>query len=108
MAAIACQPVALRVSAHAPARGARRVGKATRLPMSKAPGSVALPRRRGDAAVTSAAAELAQIALDEETITIIIAAIVGLPIFGLGAGLGVPIFFVMQVRAERGLSPFVL
>tara|TARA_B110000977_G_scaffold201782_1_gene298594 strand:- start:13329 stop:13640 length:312 start_codon:yes stop_codon:yes gene_type:complete len=103
MAAIACQPVALRVSAHAPARGARRVGKATRLPMSKAPGSVALPRRRGDAAVTSAAAELAQIALDEETITIIIAAIVG-----LGAGLGVPIFFVMQVRAERGLSPFVL
>ena len=103
MAAIACQPVALRVSAHAPARGARRVGKATRLPMSKAPGSVALPRRRGDAAVTSAAAELAQIALDEETITIIIAVIVG-----LGAGLGVPIFFVMQVRAERGLSPFVL
>ena len=103
MAAIACQPVALRVSAHAPARGARRVGQATRLPMSKAPGSVALPRRRGDAAVTSAAAELAQIALDEETITIIIAAIVG-----LGAGLGVPIFFVMQVRAERGLSPFVL
>ena len=71
--------------------------------MSKAPGSVALLRRRGDAAVTSAAAELAQIALDEETITIIIAAIVG-----LGAGLGVPIFFVMQVRAERGLSPFVL
>ena len=103
MAAIACQPVALRVSAHAPARGARRVGKATRLPMSKAPGSVALPRLRGDAAVTSAAAELAQIALDEETITIIIAAIVG-----LGAGLGVLIFFVMQVRAERGLSPFVL
>ena len=44
-----------------------------RLPSSRVPGSVALPRRRGDAAVTSAAAELAQVALDEETITIIIA-----------------------------------
>jgi hypothetical protein len=61
---------------------------------------VALPRRRGDAAVTSAAAELAQVALDEETITIIIAAVIG-----LGAGLGVPIFFVMQVRTTR-LIPY--
>ena len=101
MAAIASQSVALRASAPAPARaGARRAGKAVRLPSSRVPGSVALPRRRGDAAVTSAAAELAQVALDEETITIIIAAVIG-----LGAGLGVPIFFVMQVRTTR-LIPY--
>ena len=92
MAAIASQSAALRASAPAPARaGARRAGKAVRLPSSRAPGSV-VPRRRGDAAVTSAAAELAQVALDEETITIIIAAVVG-----LGAGLGVPIFFVLSL-----------
>ena len=79
MAAIASQSAALRASAPAPARaGARRAGKAVRLPSSRAPGSVALPRRRGDAAVTSAAAELAQVALDEETITIILAAVIGL------------------------------
>lgn len=100
MAAIASQSAALRASAPAPARaGARRAGKAVRLPSSRAPGSV-VPRRRGDAAVTSAAAELAQVALDEETITIIIAAVIG-----LGAGLGVPIFFVMQVRTTR-LIPY--
>uniref|UniRef100_A0A7S0D2V9 Uncharacterized protein n=1 Tax=Micromonas pusilla TaxID=38833 RepID=A0A7S0D2V9_MICPS len=97
MAAIASQSVALRASAPAPARaGARRAGKAARLPSSRVPGSVALPRRRGDAAVTSAAAELAQVALDEETITIIIAAVIG-----LGAGLGVPIFFVMQEERDK-------
>ena len=97
MAAIASQSAALRASAPALARaGARRAGKAVRLPSSRAPGSVALPRRRGDAAVTSAAAELAQVALDEETITIIIAAVIG-----LGAGLGVPIFFVMQEERDK-------
>ena len=103
MAAIASQSVALRASAPAPARaGARRAGKAVRLPSSRVPGSVALPRRRGDAAVTSAAAELAQVALDEETITIIIAAVIG-----LGAGLGCPSSSSCRC-ARLGLSPTAL
>jgi|TARA_B110000977_G_scaffold183225_1_gene245665 hypothetical protein len=98
MAALACHSVSVRATAPASVRGARGVVKATRLPVSRAPRVVASRTRRGDAAVTCAAAELAQVALSEETITIIVAAVVG-----LGAGLGIPIFFVMQVRASAWL-----
>lgn len=96
MAALACHSVSVRASAPASVRGARGVVKATRLPVSRAPRVVASRTRRGDAAVTCAAAELAQVALSEETITIIVAAVVG-----LGAGLGIPIFFVMQEERDK-------
>ena len=45
------------------------------------------------------AQEMAQVAfeLNSENITIVIAAVVG-----LGAGLGIPIFFVQQVGTARG------
>lgn len=96
MAALACHSVSVRATAPASVRGARGVVKATRLPVSRAPRVVASRTRRGDAAVTCAAAELAQVALSEETITIIVAAVVG-----LGAGLGIPIFFVMQEERDK-------
>ena len=74
---------------------ARRAGEAVRLPGSaRAATRVTLgASRRGKAVVPAAGVELAQLAeLDSETVTIAIAAVVG-----LAAGLGVPIFFVIKV-----------
>ena len=96
MAAIARHTVVPRAASPALAGRARRAGEAVRLPGSaRAATRVTLgASRRGKAVVPAAGVELAQLAeLDSETVTIAIAAVVG-----LAAGLGVPIFFVMQVR----------
>ena len=103
MAAIARHTVVPRAASPALAGRARRAGEAVRLPGSaRAATRVTLgASRRGKAVVPAAGVELAQLAeLDSETVTIAIAAVVG-----LAAGLGVPIFFVMQVRTTR-LIPY--
>ena len=97
MAALACHSVSVRATAPASVRGARGVVKATRLPVSRAPRVVASRTRRGDAAVTCAAAELAQFQAERDELEMVAAVV------GLGAGLGIPIFFVMQVRASAWL-----
>jgi len=103
MAAIARHTVVPRAASPALAGRARRAGEAVRLPGSaRAATRVTLgASRRGKAVVPAAGVELAQLAeLDRETVTIAIAAVVG-----LAAGLGVPIFFVMQVRLNWIRNP---
>ena len=103
MAAIARHTVVPRAASPALAGRARRAGEAVRLPGSaRAATRVTLgASRRGKAVVPAAGVELAQLAeLDSETVTIAIAAVVG-----LAAGLGVPIFFVMQVRLNWIRNP---
>ena len=95
MAAIARQTAVLpRAVGSAPAaRKAASSGAAPTRLSSKPSAAVTLGGRRGAAATRAGATELAQVALelDSETITTIFAAVAG-----IGAGLGIPLFFVFQ------------
>ena len=80
----------MRVTARADARSVAasspRVARAR--PRAHGPGAATL-RARG-------AVEIAQTALDAETVTAGLAAVAG-----LGAGLGIPVFFVWQERRDK-------
>jgi hypothetical protein len=86
--------LAMRVTARADARSVAasspRVARA-RAPRAHRPGAARAATLRVRGAV-----EIAQTALDAETVTAGLAAVAG-----LGAGLGIPIFFVWQERRDK-------
>lgn len=86
--------LAMRVTARADARSVAaaspRVARA-RAPRAHGPGAARAATLRARGAV-----EIAQTALDAETVTAGLAAVAG-----LGAGLGIPVFFVWQERRDK-------
>jgi len=85
--------LAMRVTARADARSVAasspRVARAR--PRAHGPGAARAATLRARGAV-----EIAQTALDAETVTAGLAAVAG-----LGAGLGIPVFFVWQERRDK-------
>ena len=88
--------LAMRVTARADAPSVAASASSPRVARARAPRAHCPGAARAATLRARGAVEIAQTALDAETVTAGLAAVAG-----LGAGLGIPIFFVWQERRDK-------